>query len=152
MNALVQIISQDLMRGRRCLSLVSAHLIVLPFIKVSVYLSPTRYRRTSLSTLVFIKLNGLGRLSPSCLSSPFQLMDDLRSLAGVPVFRRPSLKPASAREEERPALGEAASPMRPAGNDSRPVYNVSEIRTAMNKDGRLSYRYEFRQTGRYQCR
>lgn len=47
----------------------------------------------------------------------------LYSRAGVPVWRRPSLKPADRKEADKPDEGDSS--MRPAGNRLRPLRPVS---------------------------
>ena len=81
--------------------------------------------RTALSTALLIKLNGNGCWSPSCRSRPTKLMVFLSSRAGVPVCRRPSAKPAEARDAESPVEG--ASPILPAGKRLRPTKNLVRL-------------------------
>lgn len=78
---------------------------------------------TLLVTSFVRKLNGHGFDSPSCRSIVEKSMLFLSSLAGVPVFRRPSLKPARSSVDERPDAGDSLSPRRPAGNARVPFRN-----------------------------
>mgnify|MGYP003693733235 CR=1 FL=1 len=57
--------------------------------------------------------NGSGGSSPGCISTADQSIVVPSSRGGVPVFSRPSAKPARSKEAESPIAG--ASPTRPAG-------------------------------------
>ena len=116
-NAQVHALAYHAVRLGGCVSLVTYHLVVLRWInKVPI---PTYILRLTLfATVVFKKLKGEGSALPSCTSMSFTLTVRASSLAGVPVCNLPSLKPALARDSERPRAGE--SPIRPAGKRLMP--------------------------------
>ena len=64
--------------------------------------------------------NGSGGSSPGCISSAAQSMVVPSSRGGVPVFSRPSAKPARSSVRESPIAG--ASPTRPAGICRSPIW------------------------------
>ena len=57
--------------------------------------------------------NGSAGSSPGCISTAAQSMVLPSSRAGVPVLRRPRVKPARSKDFDRPSA--EASPIRPAG-------------------------------------
>ena len=62
-------------------------------------------------------------------------MLDFASRGGVPVFRRPSAKPACLSEAERPVGGEAASFIRPAGYVVRPEQGILSVEARRKGEG-----------------
>jgi hypothetical protein len=116
-NAQVHALAYHPVRLGGCVSFVTFHLVVLRGInKVPIR---TYVRRLTLfATVVFKKLKGEGSASPKCGNMSFTLTVRASSLAGVPVCNLPSLKPALARDSERPRAGE--SPIRPAGKRFMP--------------------------------
>ena len=64
------------------------------------------------------KLKGFGTTSPSCTSSPVVSIEEARMRGGVPVLRRPILKPTRRRVSASTVAG--SSPARPAATRSLP--------------------------------
>jgi hypothetical protein len=116
-NAQMHALTYHAVRLRGCVSFVTYYLIVLRGINKA----PRRTYAMWLAlfaTVAFKKLKGEGSASPSCTSMSFTLTVRASSLAGVPVCNLPSLKPALARDSERPRAGE--SPILPAGKRFMP--------------------------------
>ncbi len=116
-NAQVHALTYHVVRLGSCVSFVTYYLIVLHGINKAA-IRTYSLRLALFATLVFKKLKGEGSSSPSWTSMSFTLTVRASSLAGVPVCNLPSLKPALARDSERPRAGE--SPILPAGKRFKP--------------------------------
>lgn len=91
---------------------------ILPTTKITT-VSTDPLSLTLIQTRSFMKLNGTGGLSASCLSKTLKLMESFKMRGGVPVFSLPMVKPRRSSVCERPTAG--SSPQRPAGIWSRPI-------------------------------
>lgn len=129
MHAEVHIITYDLMRSWVGCRLVAIHLIRLTRYKI--LLSGKDNTLTALSTVRFKNENGVGCSSPLCFASLEKSIVFPSSRAGVPVWSRPSLNPASFKDAERPRDG--ASPMRPAGERLRPEERLGYVPGVLNR-------------------